>query len=212
MIAQTNKVPGWRLKQSSFSRDKFCVAQPCLKPHGPASGSQLSVLVLLRLLLSFLTISCTKKETKSQWINSCLFFERSSYLPKVSLRREHTRLSQGRARGVFQSASTWKHINDLQNIISMHLLTRDLFLNHFALHKPFLAPLTDDNDCQMMHSNKNNALCSPEKWACSFFYLPDFFLSNQVKLFFFFSLSHSSLVVIVEEFSILPKMFHVMNY
>lgn len=152
-----------------------------------------------------------KKREKIPVNNCCLFFERSSYLPKVSLRREHTRLSQGRESCGFQSASAWKHISDVQNIISMHLITRDPFLNQFTLHKPFLAPLQMTMTVRQCTAIRTmHCAVMKSKPAVFFFYLPDGFLSNQDKLFFF--LSHSSLVVIVEKFSILPKMFHMMNY
>lgn len=142
--------------------------------------------------------------------NCCLFFERSSYLPKVSLRREHTRLSQGRASCGFQAASTWKHISDVQNIISMHLITRDPFLNQFALHKPFLAPLQMTMTVRQCTAIRTMHCAVMKSKPAVFFLFTRWFVSNQVKLFFL--LSHSSLVVIVEKFSILPKMFHVMNY
>lgn len=132
-----------------------------------------------------------KKREKIPVNNCCLFFERSSYLPKVSLRREHTRLSQGRESCGFQSASAWKHISDVQNIISMHLITRDPFLNQFTLHKPFLAPLQMTMTVRQCTAIRTmHCAVMKSKPAVFFFYLPDGFLSNQDKLFFFSSPTH----------------------
>lgn len=72
MIAQANRVPGWRLRQSFFSRDKFCVAQPYLKPHGPASGSTLSFSPLTTVII--FPISFTHKERDKILVNQLLPF------------------------------------------------------------------------------------------------------------------------------------------